>query len=74
MVPAARTIQYGYADETVKRLKTEALQDQWTFHTEDMLSFILCAPNYHLVVQVYGAYLYRITNKNKVFMFSAFIP
>ena len=57
MVPAARTIQYGYADETVKWLKTEALQDQWTFHTEDMLSFILCAPNYHLVVQVYGGLL-----------------
>lgn len=28
------------ADETVKRLKTEVLQDQWTFHTEKMLSFI----------------------------------
>lgn len=28
------------ADETVKRLKREVLQDQWTFHTEKMLSFI----------------------------------
>ena len=28
------------ADATVKRLKTEALQDQWTFHTEKMLSYI----------------------------------
>lgn len=28
------------ADETVKRLKTEVLQDQWTFHTEKVLSYI----------------------------------
>ncbi len=28
------------AEETVKRLKTEVLQDQWTFHTEKMLSYI----------------------------------
>ncbi len=28
------------SDETVKRLKTEVLQDQWTFHTEKMLSYI----------------------------------
>ena len=28
------------ADETVRRLKTEVLQDQWTFHTEKMLSYI----------------------------------
>lgn len=28
------------AEETVKRLKTETLQDQWTFHTEKMLSFL----------------------------------
>lgn len=28
------------ADETVKRLKTEVLQDQWTFHTKKALSFI----------------------------------
>lgn len=28
------------AEETVKRLKTEALQDQWTFHTEKMLSYL----------------------------------
>lgn len=27
-------------DETLKRLKTEVLQDQWTFHTEKALSFI----------------------------------
>ena len=27
------------ANETVKRLKTEVLQDQWTFHTEKALSF-----------------------------------
>lgn len=27
------------AEETVKRLKTEVLQDQWTFHTEKMLSY-----------------------------------
>ena len=27
------------ADETVKRLKTEVLHDQWTFHTAKMLSF-----------------------------------
>ena len=28
------------AEETVKRLKTEILQDQWTFRTEKMLSFL----------------------------------
>ena len=28
------------ADETVKRLKTELLHDQWTFHTDLMLSFL----------------------------------
>ncbi len=28
------------ADETVKRLKTEVLQDQWTFHTEKILTFV----------------------------------
>lgn len=28
------------ADETVKRLKTELLHDQWTFHTNLMLSFL----------------------------------
>lgn len=28
------------AEETVKRLKTEILQDQWTFHTEKMLSYL----------------------------------
>lgn len=28
------------AEETVKRLKTEVLQDQWTFRTEKMLSFL----------------------------------
>lgn len=28
------------AEETVKRLKTELLHDQWTFHTEKMLSFL----------------------------------
>lgn len=28
------------ADETVKRLKTEVLQDQWTLHTKKILSFI----------------------------------
>lgn len=28
------------AGETVKRLKTEVLQDQWTFHTEKILSFV----------------------------------
>ena len=27
------------AEETVKRLKTELLQDQWTFHTDKMLSY-----------------------------------
>lgn len=27
------------AEETVKRLKTEALQDQWTLHTEKVLAF-----------------------------------
>ena len=27
------------ADETVKRLKTEVLQDQWTFHTPKALSY-----------------------------------
>ena len=27
------------AEETVKRLKTEVLQDQWTFHTNKMLSY-----------------------------------
>ena len=27
------------AEETVKRLKTEVLHDQWTFHTEKMLSY-----------------------------------
>lgn len=30
------------AEETVKRLKTEVLQDQWTFRTEKMLSFLTC--------------------------------
>ncbi len=28
------------AEETVKRLKTEVLQDQWTFHTEKILSYV----------------------------------
>lgn len=28
------------AEETIKRLKTEELQDQWTFHTEKILSYI----------------------------------
>ncbi len=28
------------AEETVKRLKTELLHDQWTFHTEKMLSYL----------------------------------
>lgn len=28
------------AEETVKRLKTEVLQDQWTFHTEELLAFV----------------------------------
>lgn len=28
------------ATETVKRLKTETLHDQWTFHTEKMLSYL----------------------------------
>ena len=28
------------AEETVRRLKTEALQDQWTFHTDKILSFL----------------------------------
>ena len=28
------------ADETVKRLKTEVLQDQWTFHTEKILTIV----------------------------------
>lgn len=27
------------AEETVKRLKTEVLHDQWTFHTDKMLSY-----------------------------------
>ncbi len=27
-------------EETVKRLKTELLHDQWTFHTDKMLSFL----------------------------------
>lgn len=27
------------AEETVKRLKTEILHDQWTFHTDKMLSY-----------------------------------
>lgn len=37
-----RLFETGFldADETVKRLKTEILQDQWTFHTEKLLSFI----------------------------------
>ena len=26
-------------EETVKRLKTEMLRDQWTFHTDKMLSY-----------------------------------
>ena len=30
------------AEETVKRLKTEVLQDQWTFHTEKILSYVPC--------------------------------
>lgn len=28
------------AEETIKRLKTEELQDQWTFHTEKILSYM----------------------------------
>ena len=28
------------AEETVKRLKTEVLHDQWTFHTDKALSYI----------------------------------
>lgn len=28
------------AEETVKRLKTEVLQDQWAFHTDKILSYI----------------------------------
>ncbi len=28
------------AEETVKRLKAELLHDQWTFHTDKMLSFL----------------------------------
>lgn len=28
------------AKETVKRLKTEVLNDQWTFHTDRMLSYL----------------------------------
>ena len=28
------------ADETIKRLKTEVLQDQWTFHTPTALSLL----------------------------------
>ena len=28
------------AEATVKRLKTEKLQDQWTFHTDKMLSYL----------------------------------
>lgn len=28
------------AEETIKRLKTEELQDQWTFHTEKILSYV----------------------------------
>lgn len=28
------------AEETVKHLKTEVLQDQWTFHTEKSLAFV----------------------------------
>lgn len=31
------------AEETVKRLKTEILQDQWTFRSEKMLSFLAFA-------------------------------
>lgn len=27
------------AEETVARLKTEVLQDQWTFHTDDILAY-----------------------------------
>ena len=28
------------AEETIKRLKTEELQDQWTFHTDKLLSYL----------------------------------
>ena len=28
------------AEETIKRLKTEELQDQWTFHTDKILSYV----------------------------------
>jgi len=28
------------AEETVKRLRTEVLQDQWTFRSEKLLSFL----------------------------------
>ena len=27
-------------DETVKRLKTEVLHDQWAFHTDRILSYL----------------------------------
>ena len=37
-----RLFETGILDEedTIKRLKTEVLHDQWTFHTEKALSYI----------------------------------
>lgn len=42
MFTALRLFETGVldAEETVKRLKTEVLQDQWTFHTEKLLAFV----------------------------------
>ena len=37
-----RLFETGFLDEeeTIKRLKTEVLQDQWAFHTEKILSYL----------------------------------
>lgn len=39
-------------DETLKRLKTEVLQDQWTFHTEKALSFIKFIESKEVIAEV----------------------
>ena len=40
------------ADETLKRLKTEVLKDQWTFHTEKALSFIKFIESREIIAEV----------------------
>ena len=39
-------------DETLKRLKTEVLQEQWTFHTEKALSFVKFIKSKEIIAEV----------------------